>query len=172
MVVPDSESVAQQLDDSVGAGARQEDQQNGQELEEVRKLRELVQRLELQNESLRNRGSTKPSLCANTIENVEERTLCEGRSTVLIQDTENETGGDFQTSSLPHGSSTSEDASPLHETPRPEDEGLDPAQAGTLDRCDIEPGGRSDVSMDQSALDEVDVLNLDDCADLEDEDSW
>ncbi|XP_062855775.1 SLAIN motif-containing protein-like [Trichomycterus rosablanca] len=172
MVVPDSDSAVQQLESSLTASAEQEDQQHGEELEEVRKLRELVQRLELQNESLRNR-STKSSLCANTIENIDERTLCEGRSTIIIGDAENEAERDFETLSPAHGSSTSEDVSPLPQTPRLENEEVqEQPQASTLDLSDTEPVDRSDLSMDQSALDEVDVLNLDDCADIEDEDSW
>lgn len=177
MVVPDSGNAAQQTDCSMVPGF--EDEQDGVELEEVRKLRELVRRLEVQNESLRNRGSA-----CHLSTNDNERTLCE--------DTGTSSDRDFQTLSPPQGS-VSEDMSPLPEATRLEDEeemeqhspifnlpcaaALGHTQEHTHassspDSYDSETIGGSDADVDQSALDEVDVLNLDDCADDDDEDCW
>ncbi|KAB5571103.1 hypothetical protein PHYPO_G00221140 [Pangasianodon hypophthalmus] len=177
MVVPDSGSGAQQADSGMVPGF--EDEQDGVELEEVRKLRELVRRLEVQNESLRSRGTTH-RLDTNT----NERTLCE--------DTGTSSGRDFQTLSPPQDS-ISQDMSPLPEATRLEDEeemeqhspvfNLPCAAApghtqehthtsSSPDSYDSETIGGSDAGVDQSALDEVDVLDLDDCADINDEDCW
>lgn len=177
MVVPDSGSGAQQAASGTVPGF--EDEQDGVELEEVRKLRELVRRLEVQNESLRNRGTTH-----RLSTNANERTLCE--------DTATSSGRDFQILSPPQGS-VSEDMSPLPEATRLEDEEemeqhspfFNVPRAATPDNSqdhthassspdsyDSETVGGSDSGVDQSALDEVDVLDLDNCADIDDEDCW
>lgn len=176
-MVPDSGSGSQQADS--GTVPRFEDEQDGVELEEVRKLRELVRRLEVQNESLRNRGAARhPSTNAN------ERTLHEDTSTSLDRD--------FQTLCPPQGS-VSEDMSPLPEAMRLEDEeemeqnspvftlpcaaapGQNPEHTHTNsspDSYDSETIGGSDAGVDQSALDEVDVLDLNDCTEIDSEDCW
>lgn len=177
MVVPDSGSGAQQANGGTVPGF--EEEQDGVELEEVRKLRELVRRLEVQNESLRNRGTTH-----HLGTNANERTLCE--------DTGTSSSRDFQILS-PLQCSVSADMSPLPEVTRLEDEeemeqhspvfnlscATAPGHAeehthtsSSPDSCDSETVGGSDAGVDQSALDEVDVLNLEDCADIDNEDCW
>lgn len=176
MVVPDSGNGTQQADGGTLPGF--EGEPDGVELEEVRKLRELVRRLEVQNETLRNRGTARHlSTDAN------ERTLCEDSGTSSDRD--------FQTLSPPQGS-ISEDMSPLPKTTRLEDEEMEqhspvfhlpcvaaPGHAqehthtsSSPDSYDSETMGGSDAGVDQSALDEVDVLDLNDCADIDDEDRW
>lgn len=179
MVVPDSGSGAQPADS--GTVLRFEDEPDGVELEEVRKLRELVRRLEVQNESLRNRGAAR-----HLGTNANERTLHE--------DTGTSSDRDFQTSRLsPPQGSVSEDMSPLPEATRLEDEeemeqhspvftlpcaaapGHNPQLTHTSsspDSYDSETIGGGDAPVDQSALDEVDVLDLDDCAEIDGEDCW
>ncbi|XP_060783579.1 SLAIN motif-containing protein-like isoform X2 [Neoarius graeffei] len=177
MVVPDSGSGAQQANGSTVPGF--EEEQDGMELEEVRKLRELVRRLEVQNESLRNRGTTH-----HLSTNANERTVCE--------DTGTSSSRDFQILSPLQGI-VSEDMSPLPEVTRLEDEEemeqhssvFNPPCAAapghieqhthtssSPDGYDSETVGGSDGGVDQSALDEVDVLDLGDCADIDDEDCW
>ncbi|KAI5624733.1 SLAIN motif-containing protein-like isoform X1, partial [Silurus asotus] len=179
MVVPESGSGAQQADSGTVPGF--EDEQVGVELEEVRKLRELVRRLEVQNESLRNRGTAR-----HLGTHANERTLCEDTSTSSVRD--------VRTPSPPQGSlRRSEDMSCLPEATRLEDEeemeqnspvfDLPCAAASgyaeehtnassSPDSYDLETIGESDAGVDQSALDEVDVLDLDDCADIDGEDCW
>ncbi|XP_026991610.1 SLAIN motif-containing protein-like isoform X1 [Tachysurus fulvidraco] len=177
MVVPDSGSGAQQAD--MGTVSGFVDEQDGVELEEVRKLRELVRRLEVQNESLRNRGSTQHH---NINDN--ERTLHE--------DTGTSSATDDQTLSPPQ-ESVMKDMYPLSEATRLEDdeemEQHSPVfnlpcvsapghtqehthTSSSPDSYDFETVCGSDAGVDQSALDEVDVLDLDDCADIGDEDCW
>lgn len=198
MVVPDSGNVVQQADNGSTSGLmasaepefEAEQDMAGVELEEVRKLQELVRRLEVQNQSLRNRGS-KHHLRGNN-SNINQRTLCEvTNSSVRPEDAGSLTGRDFE-QSPPLGSSSSEDMSPLPEALRLEDDGEGqcsaflslPCGAGpeqtqersqaspSPDSYDSETLGGSDPAMDQSALDEVDVLDLEDCAEIQDEDSW
>lgn len=176
-MVPDSGSGAQQADRGTVTGFV--DEQDGVELEEVRKLRELVRRLEVQNESLRNRGSTQHH---NMNDN--ERTLQE--------DTGTSSATDVQTLSPPQ-ESVIKDMSPLSEATRLEDdeemEQHSPVfnlpcvsapghtqehthSSSSPDSYDFDTVCVNDAGVDQSALDEVDVLDLDDCADIGDEDCW
>lgn len=178
MVVPDSGNGAQQMDSGAVPGF--EGDQDEVELEEVRKLRELVRRLEVQNESLRSRGATH-----RLGTNANERTLCE--------DTGTSSGIDFQTFQSPPQGNDSEDMSPVPEATGPEEEEEMDQHSPVFDLpCVSEPGhtqehthasyspdsydsetiGGSDTGVDKSALDEVDVLDLDGCADIDDEDCW
>ncbi|KAL6480043.1 hypothetical protein MHYP_G00110760 [Metynnis hypsauchen] len=198
MVVPDSGNVVQQADNgstnglmaSAEPGFEVEQDMAEMELEEVRKLQELVRRLEVQNQSLRNRGNKHHLRGTNS--NINERTLCEEitSSAVRPEGGGGLTGRDFERSPPPN-SSSSEDVSPLPEAARLEDEEDDPGRFLSLpcgagleqtqgqpqaspspDSYDSETLGGSDTGMDQSALDEVDVLDLEDCVVTEDEDSW
>ncbi|XP_066505789.1 SLAIN motif-containing protein-like [Hoplias malabaricus] len=204
MVVPDSGSMVQQADNGSTSGLMAsaqpgfEDEQDmaGVELEEVRKLQELVRRLEVQNQSLRNRGNKHHLRGTNSnlpeSSNINQRTLCEKVtiSSAMPEDGGSLTGRDFEQSPLPE-SSSSEDMSPFPEAARLIDEEGEPGQFLSLPCCaglehtegqtqaspspdsyDSETLGGSDTGMDQSALDEVDVLDLEDCVETEDEDSW
>ncbi|XP_063733265.1 SLAIN motif-containing protein-like isoform X2 [Eleginops maclovinus] len=194
MVVPDSASVLPQADNGCPTGLMEssktgcEEEKGGQdlpgeELEEVRKLQELVRRLEVQNETLRNRGSKSISHTATV--NINERLSCEevNNSHLRLE------------LSPPQDSSSGEDMSPLPVTNRLEEEDEDHDQgpqesfltltcsngAGqcqtpespSQESYESETLAESDSGVDQSALDEVDVLDLEDeCAEVDDEDSW
>lgn len=207
MVVPDSGNVVQTADNggstsghmaSAQPGFETEQDLAGEELEEVRKLQELVRRLEVQNQTLRNRGTKLlNSNLRSTGSNINnQRTLNEGVSNSADK---TEGGGevrvrDFELSPPPDSSSnSSEDMSPLPEASRLEDEDDEenaesadfhltgnteeqsagqPQSSPSLESCESETIGGSDAVMDHSALDEVDVLDLEDCVEAEDEDSW
>ncbi|XP_030648365.1 SLAIN motif-containing protein-like [Chanos chanos] len=207
MVVPDSGNVVQQADSGGTSGLMASAQPAfeagehlaGVELEEVRKLQELVRRLEVQNQALCNRGGrrhlagTNSNLTAGG--NINERTLCEevNHSSLRTGDSDNLSGRDFALSP-PQDSSSSEDMSPLPETSRLEDEedesvhgtgflsvpcGAGPEQTrgqalarSSQDSYDSETQDGGDTGRDRSALDEVDVLDLEECVEAEDEDSW
>lgn len=179
MVVPDGGSVIQPADngaDEVMSSSEPGFDQNltGVELEEVRKLQELVRRLEVQNQTLRNRGNklVLPGATSSTHTT---------RNHLRAEDS-----GNFEMS--PPAGSSSEEMSPLPEATGPEDERDGflslPCASGSkqtqghfatspsADSCDSETLGESDAGMDLSALDEVDVLDLETCAEAEDEDSW
>ncbi|XP_028816003.1 SLAIN motif-containing protein-like isoform X1 [Denticeps clupeoides] len=198
MVVPDAGSVVQQADNGDGTGGHMDSAPpvfavEQEELEEVRKLQELVRRLEVQNQTLRSRGTRlvlgggNSNLAAGN--NINQRTLCEGLSNSHLRtaDAGDELAGRDFDLSPPPDSSSSEDVSPLPEAARlgneDEEHGLGaaflPLPCGGSNNG---PGGQQgqsqdssvggDAVMDQSALDEVDVLDLQECAEVEDEDSW
>uniref|UniRef100_UPI003AB0A5CE SLAIN motif-containing protein-like isoform X2 n=1 Tax=Centroberyx gerrardi TaxID=166262 RepID=UPI003AB0A5CE len=218
MVVPDSTTVVQQPDNGSSSGLmetsqpgyEEEEEQDlaGVELEEVRKLQELVRRLEVQNQTLRNRGSknilhggasSNSNFTAGT--NINERLSCEGvTNSHLMLEHSGELGNrDFELSPPPD-SSSSEEMSPLPVASRLEEEEEEEGGGGpcggfltlpcsngpgqsqvqiqtpespSQDSYDSETLAESDSGVDQTALDEVDVLDLEDeCAEVDDEDSW
>uniref|UniRef100_A0A8C6WLV6 Zgc:66447 n=1 Tax=Neogobius melanostomus TaxID=47308 RepID=A0A8C6WLV6_9GOBI len=161
MVVPDSTNIVPQphngsasslldLPESSCKEAEVEGQDlAGVELEEVRKLQELVRRLEVQNESLRSRGtklnrdfSLPPPQDINSGEEMSPLP-----DPVVVFDAKLQWSG--QTGAEP------DPRKPL---------------SGELES---ETLAESDSGVDQTALDEVDVLDLEDeSADMEEEDSW
>lgn len=219
MVVPDSASMDPQcgsgsptgLMESSNPGCEEEveggQDLEGVELEEVRKLQELVRRLEVQNETLRNRGSKKAVIHRGASSNsnlsaavnINERLTCEG----VTHSHRDLDSIDFELSP-PQDSSSGEEMSPLPVTNRleegDEEEGVEKEErhpcGGFLTLTYSNRGGQfgeerqtpdspsqgsyesetlaeSDSGVDQTALDEVDVLDLEDeCAEEEDEDSW
>ncbi|XP_024918648.1 SLAIN motif-containing protein-like isoform X1 [Cynoglossus semilaevis] len=213
MVVPDSAGVVPQPDSVSPAGIMggskpacdEEDEGSpdlvGVELEEVRKLQELVRRLEVQNETLRNRGSkaigqrgssNKSSITAAA--GISERLSCEvvtdsGRS---LEHSGKLGSTDFDLSP-PQDCSSSEEMSPLPVASRPEDGGpygdfltfsssngvgesqgqSQTPESPSQESFESETLAESDSGMEQTALDEVDVLDLEDeCGEVDDEDSW
>ncbi|ROI15828.1 SLAIN motif-containing protein-like [Anabarilius grahami] len=192
MVVPDGGSVIQPADNGDADGTMSSSEPEfgpnltTVELEEVRKLQELVRRLEVQNQALRNRGS-KLVLGGNS--NLTTGSNINSLHEVMDTSPRAEDAGNLVLSP-PVGSSSSEDMSPLPYACRPEDEGQQdgflslPCASGSKqtlarfvtslspDFCDSETLGAGHAGMDQSALDEVDVLDLETCAQAEDEDSW
>uniref|UniRef100_A0A3Q2T3N0 Zgc:66447 n=1 Tax=Fundulus heteroclitus TaxID=8078 RepID=A0A3Q2T3N0_FUNHE len=214
MVVPDSSGVAPEPDNAgltespdpvcAEAGERGRDLA-GTELEEVRKLQELVRRLEVQNETLRNRGAkTAVSRGANSnlspADNVNKRLTCDQLRL--------EQGGGLGCQLSPpqdSSSSSGEDMSPLpvndrleeedEEEERVEEEDVGPCggflaltcanggerpqgqsqtpESPSQESYESETLTESDSGVDQTALDEVDVLDLEDeGGEVEDEDSW
>ncbi|KAJ3587773.1 hypothetical protein NHX12_011370 [Muraenolepis orangiensis] len=217
MVVPGNTTAIQKPDsgcssglmESSGPGFEEEQVAAGVELEDVRKLQELVRRLEVQNQTLRNRGS-KPTPNGSSIRynnhtassNINERLSREGVSHPDLRlEHSGELGSrDFELSPpQDSGSSSSgDDMSPFPVTSRlgeeegaegfggpclgfltlPCSSGPEPAQGQTpespsQESYESETLGESDSGVDQTALDEVDVLDLEDeCAEVDDEDSW
>lgn len=201
--MPDSSSVDPQADsgsplelmESSKPGCEEEveglEELEGVELEEVRKLQELVRRLEVQNETLRNRGSKKiiqREACSNSSvgerlavtqltlqhhsadfelspardhfsgEAVSRLPLVGAMSEEEVE--EQEACGDFGDSAYSNGG---EQTGGERQTPESPSQGS--YESETL--------AESDSGLDQTALDEVDVLNLEDeCAEEEDEDCW
>ncbi|XP_048032072.1 SLAIN motif-containing protein-like isoform X2 [Megalobrama amblycephala] len=192
MVVPDGGSVIQPADNGDADGTMSSSEPEfgpnltTVELEEVRKLQELVRRLEVQNQALRNRGS-KLVLGGNS--NLTTGSNINSLHEVMDTSPRAEDAGNLVLSP-PVGSSSSEDMSPLPDACRAEDEEQQdgflslPCASGSKqtlarfvtslspDVCDSETLGAGHAGMDQSALDEVDVLDLETCAQAEDEDSW
>uniref|UniRef100_UPI0037E7E359 SLAIN motif-containing protein-like isoform X2 n=1 Tax=Semicossyphus pulcher TaxID=241346 RepID=UPI0037E7E359 len=220
MVVPDSASVVPQpehgsptgLTESSKPGCEEEEEGGqdlaGVELEEVRKLQELVRRLEVQNETLRNRGSktiihrgasSNSNLTAAV--NINETLTCEDMTNSHLR-LEHSGSTDFELSP-PQDSSSGEDMSPLPMANRLEEDDEEEVEEDEQGPCggfltltcsngggqsqelsqtpespsqgsyESETLAESDSGVDQTALDEVDVLDLEDeCAEVEDEDSW
>lgn len=224
MVVPDSASEVPQPDNGSPTGLMEssspgchKEEEGGQdlagvELEEVRKLQELVRRLEVQNETLRNRGS-KAVICRGTSSNsnlpasgyINERLACGEvtNSCPRLEDSGELGSTDFELSPQQY-SSSGEEMSPLPAANRLveddddgelEDEDRGPCggfltltcsngtgqaqgesqtpESPSQESYESETLAESDSGVDQTALDEVDVLDLEEqCADVEDEDSW
>nr|XP_046261982.1 SLAIN motif-containing protein-like [Scatophagus argus]XP_046261983.1 SLAIN motif-containing protein-like [Scatophagus argus] len=226
MVVPDSASVVPQpgsgsptgLMESSKPECEEEEVEGGQdlagvELEEVRKLQELVRRLEVQNETLRNRGSKKAVIHRGASSNrnlsaavnINERLSCEEvtNSQLRLENSSKLGHADFELSP-PQDNSSGEEMSPLPVTNRleegDEEEEIEEEEQGpsggfltltysngggqsrgqsqtpespSQESYESETLAESDSGLDQTALDEVDVLDLEDeCAEVEDEDSW
>ncbi|XP_062249898.1 SLAIN motif-containing protein-like [Platichthys flesus] len=217
MVVPDSGSVVPQPDsgsptgimESSKTGCTQEVEGGqdlaGVELEEVRKLQELVRRLEVQNETLRTRGSNKAIIHRGASDNgnvTAAGNVNEGLTHPCLRlEQSGELGStDFELSPPQDSNSSSEEMSPLPVTNRleeEEDEDEDRGPCGgfltmtysngagdtqgqsqtpespSQESYESETLAESDTGVDQTGLDEVDVLDLEDeCAAVEDEDSW
>ncbi|XP_062331729.1 SLAIN motif-containing protein-like isoform X3 [Osmerus eperlanus] len=222
MVVPDSAGVLQPqadhgsstsglINNSAPGHEEEEQELAGVELEEVRKLQELVRRLEVQNQSLRNRGGKNINHGGATNSNhpvgsnINKRLSCDEVTNLplsLVDRVEELSSRDFELSP-PQDSSSSEDMSPLPQTNRlEEDDGEEDGSAcegfltlpccngglgqgqileqgcltpdsPSLDSYESETMAESDSGVDQSALDEVDVLDLEEeGVEVEDEDSW
>uniref|UniRef100_A0A3Q1ISH9 SLAIN motif family, member 2 n=1 Tax=Anabas testudineus TaxID=64144 RepID=A0A3Q1ISH9_ANATE len=207
MVVPDSASEVPQPDNGSPTGLMEssspgchKEEEGGQdlagvELEEVRKLQELVRRLEVQNETLRNRGS-KAVICRGTSSNsnlpasgyINERLACGEvtNSCPRLEDSGEPGSTDFELSPQQY-SSSGEEMSPLPDrgpcggfltltcsngTGQAQGESQTP-ESPSQESYESETLAESDSGVDQTALDEVDVLDLEEqCADVEDEDSW
>lgn len=220
MVVPDSASVVPQPDNGSPTGLTENSEPGcevageggqdlaGVELEEVRKLQELVRRLEVQNETLRNRGSktvihrgANSNLTAAV--NINKRLACEEvtNSHLRLEHSSSQLDSRDLMLSPPQDSSSGEEMSPLpvassleeEDDEEEEDRGLcggflkltssngaaqsqgqsQTPESPSQESYESETLAESDSGVDQTALDEVDVLDLDDeCADIEDEESW
>ncbi|KAL6117810.1 uncharacterized protein ACO6RY_15525 [Pungitius sinensis] len=166
----------------------------GEELEEVRKLQELVHRLEVQNETLRSRGSKA------TIPRGADSNLTDGEyiNEVTNSHLRLEPGGELGTAGFElsptqdsSSSSSGEDMSPLPVADRPEEEedrqspcgpflsltgsngAAQTPESPSQEGYESETLAQSDSGVNQTAMDEVDVLDLEDeYADVDDEDSW
>ncbi|XP_068181263.1 SLAIN motif-containing protein-like isoform X1 [Antennarius striatus] len=206
MVVPDSASVvplpggdsSTGLMETAKPGCQEEvvegQDLEGVELEEVRKLQELVHRLEVQNETLRNRESKKS--ISHRGDNNSFSASCEPH--LRLDRRGNLDTPDFEVS-RPQDSSSDMRMSPTPVTNQREEGHEEEEQrpcgdflsltysngggqsggqrqmpdSPSRDNIESETLAESDSGVDQTALDEVDVLDLEDeCADVEDEDSW
>uniref|UniRef100_A0A3B4B6W9 SLAIN motif family, member 2 n=1 Tax=Periophthalmus magnuspinnatus TaxID=409849 RepID=A0A3B4B6W9_9GOBI len=193
MVVPDSTNIVPQPHNGTASclleppeSSCKESEVEGQdlagvELEEVRKLQELVRRLEVQNETLRNRGTKLIRGASGHTTNIHERLARDAVQTSQLDLEEEE---DFAPS-LRQGIN-GEEMSPLPVEERGpctgfltlscSGVGLGQSQtpdSPSQDSYESETLAESDSGVDQTALDEVDVLDLEeDSADVEEEDSW
>ncbi|XP_055005805.1 SLAIN motif-containing protein-like [Boleophthalmus pectinirostris] len=164
----------------------------GVELEEVRKLQELVRRLEVQNETLRNRGTKLIRGASNHTTNIHERLARDAVQTSHLNLEEHNFAPSL------HQGVSGEEMSPLPMVSRIDEEddneeeergpctgfltlscsGVGLGQSQTPDSpsqesYESETLAESDSGVDQTALDEVDVLDLEEeSADVEEEDSW
>ncbi|XP_018592534.2 SLAIN motif-containing protein-like isoform X1 [Scleropages formosus] len=190
MVVPEVGTVVQKADNGTsGLGQSMEQNTTGEELEEVRKLQELVRRLEIQNQTLRNRGGRAPNSNLRMGDNVNARVPSERAAdhTLGSKDNVNLCDRDFEPSPQQDGSSTSSSSgniSPLPEASRLEEEvgaregHLQGREASEEMQCQTahsprhETHGETDTEADGCALDEVEVLDLEDYDETEEEDSW
>lgn len=195
--MPDSSSVDPQPDsgsppdlmESSKPGCEEEveelEELEGVELEEVRKLQELVRRLEVQNESLRNRGSKKilqREACSSIGERLPiSQVMLEHDSADFELSPPRDPFGGEAASRLPLVGTMSEeeeacgDFGDLAYSNGGEQTGGDrqTPESPSQGSYESETLAESDSGLDQTALDEVDVLNLEDeCAEEEDEDSW
>ncbi|MBN3270539.1 SLAIL protein, partial [Polyodon spathula] len=211
MVVPENATEIQQLGHSAatelggGPGPEFEADQNQseKELEEVRKLQDLVRRLEIQNQQLRNRGVKSMGANSNltTTGNINDRTmggltLTEGvaNKTVLLQPDGNINLSNTVTNldmhlhdsnssidkltNLEHVNDLEVDqcdnVNSYLNLPRSNDEVSCDKVSSTAELthsdCEGDPG--AEEKLDQSALDEVEVLNLEDGDGEDEEDSW
>lgn len=157
----------------------------GVELEEVRKLQELVRRLEVQNETLRNRGSKKiiqREACSSIGERLPiSQVMLEHDSADFELSPPRDPFGGEAASRLPLVGTMSEeeevcgDFGDLAYSNGGEQTGGDrqTPESPSQGSYESETLAESDSGLDQTALDEVDVLDLEDeCAEEEDEDSW
>ncbi|XP_037317321.2 SLAIN motif-containing protein-like [Pungitius pungitius] len=168
----------------------------GGELEEVRKLQELVHRLEVQNETLRSRGSK--AIIPRGAGGNSNLTDADYINEVTNSHLRLEPGGELGTAGfelLPtrdsSSSSSGEDMSPLPVADRPEEEedrqgprgpfltltgsngAAQTPESPSQEGYESETLAESHSGVNQTAMDEVDVLDLEDeYADVDDEDSW